>query len=98
MEPWNIHDRGATASDLLLCNFSSLFSNSYGEYYRDSGRHALITMMINQTTQAHRQCLCFASSARREAYPGYFLSAFTLWSVQQNSAMKGAGVNSLANY
>ncbi len=86
----------ATASDPAPMQFLSPYSGTaMAEYYRDSGRHALIIYDdLTKQAQAYRQLsLLLRRPPGREAYPGdiFYLHSRLLERASKMSAKKGGG-------
>lgn len=86
----------ATASDPAPMQFLSAYSaTAMAEYYRDSGRHALIIYDdLTKQAQAYRQLsLLLRRPPGREAYPGdiFYLHSRLLERAAKLSDKKGAG-------
>jgi F-type H+-transporting ATPase subunit alpha len=78
----------ATASEAALLQYLAPFAGcAMGEWFRDSGRHAIIVYDdLSKHAVAYRQMsLLLRRPPGREAYPGdVFYLHSRLWSVQQN--------------
>ncbi|MDI6774672.1 MAG: F0F1 ATP synthase subunit alpha [Verrucomicrobiota bacterium] len=86
----------ATASDPAPMQFLAPYSGcAMGEYYRDSGRHALIVYDdLTKHTQAYRQLsLLLRRPPGREAFPGdiFYLHSRLLERAAKLNAEKGGG-------
>merc|ERR1711991_973638 len=86
----------ATASDAAPSQYIAPFSGaSVGEYFRDSGQHALIVYDdLSKHAQAYRQmCLLLRRPPGREAYPGdvFYLHSRLLERAAKMSDAMGAG-------
>jgi len=86
----------ATASDSAPMQFLSPYTGTaMAEYYRDSGRHALIVYDdLTKQAQAYRQLsLLLRRPPGREAYPGdiFYLHSRLLERAAKMSDIKGAG-------
>jgi proton translocating ATP synthase F1 alpha subunit len=86
----------ATASDAAPSQYIAPFSGaSVGEFFRDSGQHALIVYDdLSKHAQAYRQmCLLLRRPPGREAYPGdvFYLHSRLLERAAKMSDAMGAG-------
>jgi hypothetical protein len=57
-----------SCADAILC---SIYGAAIGEFFRDTGRPALVFMMTFRNRPFHTErCLTFEKTSGREAYPG----------------------------